>query len=413
MSHPPWRGGPHAGLKVKGWFCMLKFQRFDPGACAFPRPRVPVLPQLRWSDLSARQQDTLAPQLVRGAGVWHFARGRYALHAAYSAAGIGPAGVLLAPAYHCRTMLDPALALGGTIRFYPLDAELTPSLASIEALVIANVPAARVLLVPHYFGVAQPAALMQALLALCRRHDIMLIEDCSHAWQVAEQRVAACQSAPGHVVVASPYKYFACPDGGVLWGHPATLATHRQSGPGLMAEARTLCAMVGATGTRAVPLPPLAPLPAPAPLVCARDRAESGDRPSPQYQREQEGRSSLTLTRLVMQRTRLTPLARQRRANYFRWSEAVAGLREGKALFAALPADCAPYMFALRITQPDQQFYQLKQAGVPIWRWDDMAVSDCPVAADYRLHLLHLPCHQSLTPSQMEWMTAAVAQVLA
>jgi dTDP-4-amino-4,6-dideoxygalactose transaminase len=41
-----------------------------------------------------------------------------------------------------------------------------------------------------------------------------------------------------------------------------------------------------------------------------------------------------------------------------------------------------------------------------------MAVSNCPVAQDYRLHLLHLPCHQSLTTDQIDWMITAVQKTL-
>jgi dTDP-4-amino-4,6-dideoxygalactose transaminase len=57
-------------------------------------------------------------------------------------------------------------------------------------------------------------------------------------------------------------------------------------------------------------------------------------------------------------------------------------------------------------------FYWLKQLAVPVWRWDEMAVSPCPVARDYRLHLLHLPCHQSLSDDEMDWMLAALGKVL-
>jgi hypothetical protein len=70
-------------------------------------------------------------------------------------------------------------------------------------------------------------------------------------------------------------------------------------------------------------------------------------------------------------------------------------------------------MFPMLISRPDPDFYLLKQAGLPIFRWDDMAVSTCAVATRYRSHLLHLPCHQSLVERQMDWMVSVVGQVLA
>jgi hypothetical protein len=69
-------------------------------------------------------------------------------------------------------------------------------------------------------------------------------------------------------------------------------------------------------------------------------------------------------------------------------------------------------MFPLFIDHPDLHFYALKRLGVPIWRWDEMAVSTCKTANAYRLNLLHLPCHQELNAAQMNWMTCTVSAVL-
>jgi hypothetical protein len=81
-------------------------------------------------------------------------------------------------------------------------------------------------------------------------------------------------------------------------------------------------------------------------------------------------------------------------------------------LFADLPDDCVPYMVPLLIERPDPHFFYLKHLGVPVWRWDAMASSSCRIANEYRLRLLHLPCHQSLSTCQLEWMIAAVRLVM-
>jgi dTDP-4-amino-4,6-dideoxygalactose transaminase len=54
----------------------------------------------------------------------------------------------------------------------------------------------------------------------------------------------------------------------------------------------------------------------------------------------------------------------------------------------------------------------LKKLGVPIWRWDDMAASDCAISQRYREHLLHLPCHQALSDAELQWMLQAVSKVM-
>ena len=64
---------------------MLDYLRFDPSGCGFPRPAVPLLPAPALADLGA-VSDTGA--VLSGPGVTHFARGRYALHAAYRDAGV-------------------------------------------------------------------------------------------------------------------------------------------------------------------------------------------------------------------------------------------------------------------------------------------------------------------------------------
>lgn len=87
-------------------------------------------------------------------------------------------------------------------------------------------------------------------------------------------------------------------------------------------------------------------------------------------------------------------------------------MKNCRPLYGELPEGCIPYMFPLYIDHPDTHFPLLKYLRVPIWRWDSLAVSSNLVASDYRLHLIHLPCHQSLTEEQMAWMIAAVREVM-
>jgi perosamine synthetase len=100
--------------------------------------------------------------------------------------------------------------------------------------------------------------------------------------------------------------------------------------------------------------------------------------------------------------------ADRRRANFRRWHEATQQLPHCRPLFHELPDDCVPYVFPLLIDDPSSQFHVLKKLGMPIWRWDDLADSTCAVSQRYRHRLLQLPCHQSLTDREMDWMLGAV-----
>jgi hypothetical protein len=123
-------------------------------------------------------------------------------------------------------------------------------------------------------------------------------------------------------------------------------------------------------------------------------------------------RSASRVSRWLVRRSSPESVARERRENFSRWLDATSKLPNCRPLYPQLPEDCVPYMLPLHIDHPERHFDLLKRLCFPVWRWDEMAVSACPVAADYRLHLLHLPCHQSLTEKQMDWLLAAVQKVM-
>ncbi len=170
---------------------------FDASACGFPTPRVPLLP-VGLDGVSRASGRRWAP----ANHFRHFARGRYALREAYRLAGVGPGGTLLAPAYHCRTMLDPALALGGHVALYPLHADLAPDLAALDVLADAAPVPVKVVLATHFFGISQD---FTRLSAWCRQRGITLVEDASHAFFTEFHRPPGI-GRYGDYVTSSPYK---------------------------------------------------------------------------------------------------------------------------------------------------------------------------------------------------------------
>ena len=347
-----------------------------------------------------------------------YTRGRYALIDAYRLCGVGPGGALLAPAYHCRSMIDPALRLHAPVLLYPSGPDLVPDLEALQLLIAQATVPVKALLVTHYFGFAQP---LKPLSRLCADHGIDLIEDCAHAMFRAVADGAATDPAmggTGRCGVASPYKFYPCDDGGILW------ANRREALPGPAPRPQTVTAELKGVARSLQHLfardqhLDLGDLDQQ--ILAALDRAtERGsdlavdsDSPSAYYQPADEGLQSLWWSRRVKRHTQVARLADRRRQNYLRWVQAVAGLPCCRALFPELPAYAVPYMFPLLLDYPHAHFYPLKHLGMPIWRWDDIATSACLTATDYRLRLLHLPCHQELTPNQMNWMTSAVSKTM-
>ena len=388
----------------------MEYRSFDALQCGFPRPHVPVLPPPQWRDLRIRRQ--FRPNGHPEGGSWQFlARGRYALTQAYRSAGLAPDTTVLLPSYHCRTMLDPAISLGGQIALYPLNSDLTVDLAGLQRCLDGAGAPAVALLVCHFFGYPQS---LDALLAWCRKNRIHLIEDCSHC--LVADGESGLVGRTGDYGVASPYKFFPSEDGGLFWsntgicGGPVREPSMRQQ---LRSAARLFAGIAPGINTAhsarslkvAVTLPDIR-------IPDRPDRTAVSSRLSDHYAPAMEGLAALATSRWIVDQTDRASLSRRRVAHYRQWAARVAILPHCKALFPDLPPSAIPYMFPLLINHPDPHFYLLKHLGVPIWRWDDMAVSGCGNAAAYRTQLLHLPCHQGLSRQQMDWMMDTMALVL-
>ena len=378
---------------------------FAPSPCGFPKPRAPLLPT-GLDGIGLHPPAPWAPSI----NFRHYTRGRYALRDAYRLAGLGPGAALLAPAYHCRTMIDPAIALGGEALLYPLNADLSPDMAAIENLADHSPAPVKVLLATHFFGFAQALA---PLAGWCAKRGIILIEDGSHSLFCRHYQPDGI-GRHGRFVVSSPYKFMPSPDGGLLYARtPAALPAEPPAAPGWMDELRGVARQKDKAAehrrqrrTLAASLPGA---PASVPMA-AVDRRESAGC-SPDYHREEENTASLRLSRWLYTHPDIEHISRSRRANYQRWTEATRNRPGLRPLYPTLPANTIPYMFPLLIDAPETQFFTLKYQGLPIWRWDSMVASTCPVATDYRLRLLHLPCHQSLSIEELDWMIAAVQKV--
>ena len=342
-------------------------------------------------------------------------RGRFALGEAYRLAGLGRGDALFAPAYHCITMIDPAIARNATIRLYPVHPDLSPDMVGIERLFATHKGSVKALLATHFFGFAQD---FSELKRWCDKRRICLIEDCSHVL-FTEAFQAQGTGSYGEYVVASPYKFFPCEDGGLLYSRDNQRLESVQTTPaGLAAELlgikRTLEKLktpdTSALNTQMIE-EKLRNLSLD-PLVVATEEVVPYVQPSQFYKPEKTLIAMLRSSRFVVERSSVEECAKLRRRNYQQWAEAMGNMPNCKPLYPNLPAICSPYMFPLHIEFPTPHFYWLKYLGVPIWRWDEMTISECSVAQDYRLHLLHLPCHQSLTEQQMDWMIAAVKKTL-
>lgn len=393
----------------------LRIQRFDPAGFGFPRPAVPVRPWLRADQWRAQAQPPGQALAREGRVVRPFAMGRYALHAALQASGVGPGTRVLAPAYHCRSMIDGALALGAEVALYRVTPALGADLDHLRQLIARGGRPVRAVIAAHSFGFGQA---LQAVAEVCQQHDIRLVEDCSHV--LVHPAVTTGLGLQGDFGIASPNKFFPVEDGGLLWHQPGLEVPAATRGSSPLAELRGAWHTVQRARQGHEPAdaePPataaLARPPAPSEGLEAGDSESIASGPSEHFDARLSRQRGLAGSRWLAAHTDAPAMAAQRRRRYQQWLDAARAWPEVEALYPALPGAVVPYMVPLFLrSQVAERFQALKYARVPVGRWDDMALSDCPVARRYRLGLLHLPCHQAIDDRQMGWLLQAAARAL-
>lgn len=333
-----------------------------------------------------------------------YSHGRYALTAVLRSLGVGPGKTVLIPAYHCRTMIDPVLRLGGTPVLFPLQPDLTPDWAGLDACVAASAqPVA--LLLPHFFGFPQP---VEQVRAWCDKNGVAYVEDCSHALfgELGGKPVGSF----GDAAIASPYKFFACEDGGLARGAKLGVPSPRpvpKLGDELRGVWRSMQKLLRGAGKK---LPSTVGDDEARP--CGVDVILDEMGISSQYDPASEARQALLWSRLIMKGSSIDQIAQARRCNYLTWLAAVSDMPGCRPQFPILPDAVVPYMFPLWLDDPARVFFRLKRAGLPIFRWDELAVSDCAVSRSARLGLIHLPCHQGVGQGEMDWMLGVLRRAL-
>lgn len=371
----------------------------------YPKAAIPALPTLScngWPPRNAAESAFLH-------GGESFVQGRYALEEALRRAGVGPGKRVLLPAFHCRVMVEPVLYLGAKPGFYPVTADLRPDFCAVS-LNESGMPVAAMVLT-HYFGF--PNAL-EEVQRFCATHGIVLIEDCAHA--LYGQAGGRLLGTVGSYAIASPWKFLPVRDGGLLLDNVAGQPSHQTAQPWL-AEVKGMAAMLQVWGERVLhhrPLPNVdaAALCEQAGLIAARSGTCMPESGLKYFVPQRAALSGLRMSRWGMAHAGHGCVARRRRENYLQWLDGVRALPGVQPLFPTLPDGVVPYAFPLLVDAAGMGFHLLKLAGIPIWRWEDMAVTECAIARDYRVRLLQLPCHQALRAQEMLWMIRTVQSLL-
>ena len=390
-----------------------------------PHTHLPVVPVAPILNLDARPplETHPVPSVLDAGDVRLLTAGRLGECHALRLLGIGPGDRVLLPAYHCISMLYPIQWLGAEPVFYRLHPDTSIDFEDMAAHLAAG---AKAVIATHFFGFAQDIGRVRAL---CDAHDAALIEDCAHAF------FGQWQGRPlgsfGDYAIASPVKFFPVFDGGCLISARHSLeAVRPRTGDAAFQIKAVLDPLERATlYGRLSLLGSLLWLKNTLWTALKRRRGRTdGAAASVIGPSSSGGGAELALewletgmsraARLGMQRGRRASarIAQARRANYRRLAAALSGLPGCRPLRPELPDETVPYVLPLLVDVPAQVFPALKQARVPVLRWEDMpeaALTACPVANRYRSALLQLPCHQALRSHEIDWIAAQVRAAVA
>jgi perosamine synthetase len=374
-------------------------------ALALDRP-ISMLPVLRAADCIPTHSDERSvldvgsPLLV--------ARGAVAILLALRHARIGSGAEVLVPAFNCPSMIAPVRAAGAEAVPYASNEDLSIDTAALERLITSST---RALLAAHLLGRIGDLA---GIKALCEERGIILIEDCAHAFFGAT--AAGPVGTTGHYAVASPRKFFPIAEGGLLTSAARDL---RELSLPSASWGRTMLSALRMVDTAVEfgHLRAFAPLLAVAKGLRSTLRGKSaatqppaGTHADDTYDIELDIRRCVGLAGGAGAGRYLfnVGLIEARRRNFEQIANGIRGAAAARVLDMPPVSTFVPYVVPVLLADPQRHFAQLKQLGVPMWRWEHSLRGVCKVTDRYSQSLIQLPCHQSLRPRELERIVEAV-----
>ncbi|GAB1363371.1 aminotransferase class I/II-fold pyridoxal phosphate-dependent enzyme [Rhodobacter sp.] len=147
------------------------------------------------------------------------ASGGYAMGCALRACGMGPGDPVLTNAFTLAPVPGAIAAAGGQPVFVEITADLVIDFADLEAR--AEASGAKLLLLSHMRG---HVCDMDALMALCDRLGLRVIEDCAHTMGAEWRGVASGRHGAVACYSTQTYKHMNSGEGGLIITDDATLA---------------------------------------------------------------------------------------------------------------------------------------------------------------------------------------------
>jgi len=336
---------------------------------------------------------------------------------------------VLLPAYCCGAELSPFEQLGCKMLFYDVNSDLSVNCQQIQDHLIQRSDI-KLLLITHYLGLAQPD--MVELSQACRERDVLLLEDCAHAFYCQLDGVPL--GSFGDYSIFSPRKSVPITEGGIIvaakgfnddqyiqFTEPPRVARLERLFYSILQGLRSQ----PATGITLL-FNKLAIALAVFPSLAVKLVKTIGLTPSDAWLTpDVEGREARPVYWHTMSRRAQRTLystdadwvVASRRKNHAHWVHCLRGSSHARILHPVLPDGCCPLYFVIEISDPAHCVAALQDSDIESFNWwqhmpDIIDWQACPQARRLKQSLLALPVHQRLTLVQIETMATKLTEIL-
>jgi dTDP-4-amino-4,6-dideoxygalactose transaminase len=343
----------------------------------------------------------------------YFYRARNAIYHLFRvlAAERGPLTVL-APDYNSGNEILAMQAAGATIRYCPIDRRMRMDPLEVERLCDLHNP--DVLYVIHYAGWAQD---MEAMVDICRRRNLLLVEDCALA--LLSEVDGRPLGSFGDWSIFCLYKTLPLPNGALLVQNTTRLdaleAIPLRRVGAASVLGRTAELMVQRARSRANGIG--------AALQMAK-RGMGRAAGAMQVRRANVGDIGFNLDDVDLEMSPLSlrllagfdfaAIRRRRMENYRRLAERIVG--RATPVHADAPDGVCPLFFPVLVPDKHKAAVALQARGVDALEFwndsDELPVHEMsPAELFLRRHVLELPIHQDLTPRHVDYVAKQVAEL--
>lgn len=376
---------------------------------------LPRWPTLSLSDLLRPNGRKEFPFPLNARNKSYFYVARSGIYHLIRALGYGNGETVLMPDYHSGVEVWAVRAAGASVRYYHMRRNLEPDLDEIRELSKSN---ARVLYLIHYFGWPQP---VQEMRELCRERGMLLIEDC--ALSMLSEADGQPLGTFGDYSIFCLYKTLPVPNGGLLvqngnasvglkelelqrCGRISTAARVAELmfegmrsrsnvvGSVLLSAKRGVGKSLTSLGVKRLPVGDITP-----------------DFQSAGYDVGKLNIGMSPICNALLNRFDYQSIHHKRRQNYLLLQERLES--RVPLLRRDLEKGMCPLFFPLLVPDKDSAAQALQQRGigaVELWNYGypEAQKETFPDAQYLRDHVLELPIHQDITPSQVEYMAEQV-----